>query len=289
MRRPQQTTAPGRRLSSCVGWIALALACGNDDGSLRLVGSVERTLIEVSTPVSETVAAIRVERGDHVEAGQALVHLDPILAEVEVTRAEAALSAARAAVAMARHDQARARELRRGDVTSAQALERADLAHAETVAREREASARLEAAEKRRRDMNLTAPVAGVVDQLAFDVGERPPAGAVLAVLLADANPWVRVWLPEAGVANAAPGVPAVVRISGIEGPLRGRILDVAREPQFTPYFALTERDRVHLVYETRVEILDAPASLRPGVPADVEIAPGAGAPALASEGEPAP
>jgi HlyD family secretion protein len=263
-----------RRLRSSSAFAWLVLACGSDDGALRLVGSVERTLVEVSAPVSETVAAIRVERGERVEAGQALVHLDPILAEVEVTRAEAALSAARAAVAMARHDQARARELRRGDVASAQTLERADLTHAEAVAREREAAARLEAAEKRRRDMNLVAPVAGVVDQLAFDVGERPPAGAVLAVLLADGNPWVRVWLPQESVAKTALRTPAVVRIDGIEGALRGRVLDVSREPQFTPYYALTERDRVHLVYETRVEILDAPPSLRPGVPAEVEIAP---------------
>jgi HlyD family secretion protein len=266
-------------MTALLRWLAtgavstwLALGCGSDDGALRLVGSVERTLVEVSAPVSETVAAIRVERGERVEAGQALVHLDPILAEVEVTRAEAGLSAARTAVMMARHDRQRARELRRGDVTSEQAVERADLAHAEAVAREREAAARLEAAEKRRRDMNLVAPVAGVVDQLAFDVGERPPAGAVLVVLLADGNPWVRVWMPQERVATVAPGAPALVHIHGIPGALRGRVLDVAREPQFTPYYALTERDRVHLVYETRVEILDAPASLRPGVPADVEI-----------------
>ena len=55
---------------------------------------------------------------------------------------------------------------------------------------------------------------------------------------------------------------------------MRGRVLDVAREPEFTPHYALTERDRVHLVYETRVRIEDAPASLRPGVPAQVRLLP---------------
>jgi HlyD family secretion protein len=61
--------------------------------------------------------------------------------------------------------------------------------------------------------------------------------------------------------------------VAGLEAPLRGRVLDIAREPEFTPHYALTERDRVHLVYETRVEIEDAPAGLRPGAPADVRIA----------------
>jgi hypothetical protein len=45
-------------------------------------------------------------------------------------------------------------------------------------------------------------------------------------------------------------------------------VLDVSREPEFTPHFALTERDRVHLVYETRVGIDDGacrPAPRRSG------------------------
>ena len=48
--------------------------------------------------------------------------------------------------------------------------------------------------------------------------------------------------------------------------------MDVAREPEFTPHYALTEHDRVHLVYETRVRILDPPDGLRPGVPARVRL-----------------
>jgi HlyD family secretion protein len=68
------------------------------------------------------------------------------------------------------------------------------------------------------------------------------------------------------------PGTPAEVRIDGIERALHGSVLDVARDPEFTPHYALTERDRVHLVYETRVRLLDAPPELRPGVPAEVRI-----------------
>jgi hypothetical protein len=70
------------------------------------------------------------------------------------------------------------------------------------------------------------------------------------------------------------PGTPAEIRVDGIARTLRGSVLDVARESEFTPHYALTERDRVHLVYETRVRIHEAPASLRPGVPAEVQIRP---------------
>jgi HlyD family secretion protein len=114
--------------------------------------------------------------------------------------------------------------------------------------------------------------VAGVVDQIPFDPGERVPVGAVVAVLLADGAPWVRVWVPERAVARIGPGTAASIRIDGV-GRLEGRVLDVAHEAAYTPHYALTERERVHLVYESRVELVGAPAELRPGVAAEVEIA----------------
>ena len=96
--------------------------------------------------------------------------------------------------------------------------------------------------------------------------------GGVLAVLLDDGDPWVRVWIPERRFVDVQPGTPAEIRLDGREAPLVGRVLDIAREPAFTPHFALTERDRAHLVYRARVVIPGAPTTLRPGVPADVRL-----------------
>ena len=118
------------------------------------------------------------------------------------------------------------------------------------------------------------APGDGIVDQIPFDPGERVPAGGVVVVVLDGATPWVRVWLPETRVAQVRPGTPARIRVDGLGASFAGSVLDVAREPEFTPHFALTERDRVHLVYETRVRLDGAPAELRPGVPAEVTLLP---------------
>ena len=255
--------------------LALSLAaagCGGEDPALRLAGTVERTLIEVGAPLSEVLAEVTVERGTAVEAGRVLARLEATLAEAELARSEAALTAARTGASVAQLDLERTRKLRGGRVASQQDLDRAELAQAEAEARMREAEATLVAARKRRADLVLVAPVSGVVDQLPFEPGERVPAGAVLAVLLSDEDPWVRVWVPERRFAQLAPGTPAEVRIDGVPGVLRGSVLDVAREPAFTPHYALTERDRVHLVYETRVRILDPPPGLRPGLPAEVVI-----------------
>jgi HlyD family secretion protein len=147
-----------------------------------------------------------------------------------------------------------------------------ELERAEAHARRREAEALLAAAIKRRQDLELKAPAAGTLDQIPFEPGERVPAGAVVAVILEDGDPWVRVWIPEDRFARVGPGTRAEIRIDGLAGTLGGHVLDVAREPEFTPHYALTERDRVHLVYEARVRIEDAPAGIRPGLPAEVRI-----------------
>jgi HlyD family secretion protein len=261
---------------SSAAWLLVAAlaagGCGEDDSRLVLVGTVERTLIELVAPASETIVECPHERGDRVPAGEVLVRLDPTLAEAEVASANATLAGARTRELVAEHDLGRARGLRERNVTSPQQLDRAELSRDEAIALRREAEARLAVAEKHLRERALSAPVPGVVDQLPFDPGERVSAGSVVAVLLSDEKPWVRVWIPEPSVALVAPGVRAEVRIDGLTATLEGRVLDVAREPEFTPHFALTERDRVHLVYETRIGLVDAPPELRPGVPAQVRL-----------------
>jgi len=263
----------GARLARAVALVCVACAgCGDPAPELSLVGTVERTEVELVAPVSETLVAVHAQRGERVEAGRLLVELDPTYARVEVTRAAAALAAAHSAQLVARQDHERARRLSRDHVLSQQDLDRARLAEVEALARVHEAEAQVAAAHKRESDLSLVAPVAGVLDQLPFDAGERVPAGAVLAVLLSDAVPWVRVWVPEESYVRVGPGTPAEIQIDGLERTLQGSVLDVSRDPEFTPHYALTERDRVHLVYETRVSILDAPPELRPGVPAQVRI-----------------
>jgi len=250
---------------------AAAIGC-EDDGDLALVGTLERTQIELVAPASEVIAEAPVERGREVTAGTLVVRLDPTLARVEARRAEAALARARTADRVAEHELERMRELVRTHITSQQDLERAELERDEAGAGLREAEATFEAARKHVADLELRAPVDAVVDQLPYEEGERVPLGAVLAVLVSTERPWVRVWVPEPRLAGVRPGLAAEVSVDGWPEPLRGRVLDVAREPTFTPHFALTERERAHLAYETRVEVLDAPDELRSGIPATVRL-----------------
>jgi HlyD family secretion protein len=260
------------------GLVPFLGACAEPDGELALVGTVERTLVEIVAPTSEVIVEIAVKRGQHVEPGRVLVRLDPTLAEAEVARAQARLAGTQTGVIVAQHELQRAQDLRGAHVASQQALERAQLERSEAYARLREAEAGVAVARKQRRDLDLTSPTAGVVDQIPFDLGERVPVGGVLAVLLDAGEPWVRVWIPEDRFVHVRPGTRAEIKIDGLDDAMEGLVLDVAREPEFTPHFALTERDRRHLVYEARVAIRGAPDTLRPGIPADVRLLVGDGA-----------
>lgn len=265
------------RLCAALGpcFAALLLtACGGS--TVQLAGTVERTALELTAPDAELVVDLPLSAGERVAPGQVIVQLDPAVAQAELRAAEAAREAAAALLTEAEGEFERVSDLRSAGVNTQQSLDTARRKRDEALALVAEREARIAQVTKRLDDLTVRSPVAGVVDQIAFEEGERVPAGGVVAVVLSDERPWVRVWMPAGAVAGAAPGTPAEVAVEGLDGRLSGSVLDVAREPEFTPHFALTERESGHLVYETRIALDEAPEDLRPGLPAQVWIRLGA-------------
>lgn len=118
----------------------------------------------------------------------------------------------------------------------------------------------------------IRAPRSGVVDALPYELGERPPAGATVVVLLAGDAPYARVYVPEPVRAGVTPGLAAQVRIDGVAEPFAGTVRWVASEASFTPYYALTQRDRSRLSYVAEVTLTDPRAAQLPtGVPVEVD------------------
>ncbi len=252
--------------------IALAGLLWGCGGEVELAGTVERKVLELATPISEVITELPLAEGERVEAGQIVVQLDTAVADAELRAAEAAKAAAGAALVEAEGEFQRQTELRRSRVTSPQALDAARRKRDEARAQAAEREARVAQATKRLENLTIRSHAAGVVDQLPYEVGERAPAGGVVAVVMADAEPWVRVWLPAREVARVGSGSKAIVRVEGFEKPLSGTVTHVAREPEFTPHYALTERESAHLVFGSRVRLDDAPDDLRAGLPAWVEL-----------------
>jgi HlyD family secretion protein len=106
-----------------------------------------------------------------------------------------------------------------------------------------------------------------------FQLGERPAAGATVAVLLDSARSFARVYVPEYLKSGLRPGMRVEVRVDGLDHSLQGLVRWVSSDASFTPYFALTEYDRSRLSYLAEIDLADA-AGLPAGVPL-VAMAPG--------------
>jgi len=119
----------------------------------------------------------------------------------------------------------------------------------------------------------VRAPRAGVIDALPYELGERPPPGAPVAVLLAAGQPYARVYIPESQRAGVAPGDAATVRIDGSDRDWRAEVRYVSSEAAFTPYYALNERDRGRLSFLAEIVLTEPEAaSLPTGMPVETRL-----------------
>jgi HlyD family secretion protein len=164
--------------------------------------------------------------------------------------------------ALASRDSARAEleELLAG--TTAEELKQAEDALARAEASLRATKVTLER-------LTIVAPRAGRIDALPYKVGERPSPGAVVAVMLGGEAPYARVYVPEALRVQISPGSLAEVHLDGTKQAFAARVRSVSQEPTFTPYFALTERDRSRLSYVAEITLIGPEAS---GLPAGVPV-----------------
>jgi HlyD family secretion protein len=215
-----------------------------------------------------------------------------------VASARATLAGAEGSLASAREELRRSEHLVLTGVGSPARLDRDRAAHDEALARRDAARASLEAlvegttheellqaraalaeAESalteirtRAARLEVRAPMAGRVDALPYETGERPPTGAPVAVLLAEGAPHARVYVPEALRVRVRPGVAARVHVDGADAPFAARVRSVSSEASFTPYAALTEQDRGRLVFVAEIDLEgEAAAELPAGVPVQVE------------------
>jgi len=117
----------------------------------------------------------------------------------------------------------------------------------------------------------LVAPVKGKVEAVIHEVGERPQPGAVVMVLARDQRPYARVHVPEPLRTQLSPGADAEIHIDGHDKVFPGRLRWIAHDASFTPFFALTQRDRSHLSYLAEIELTgDNLGDLATGVPVQV-------------------
>jgi HlyD family secretion protein len=264
------------------------------EGDSVRVGDTLALLTQSSLPA--TVA----ERRARLAAARArLADLQRGSRAPELQRAQADLEAAEADVERTARDLTRIQPLARDGVVPAQELDRAQAA-ATMAARRRDAAkavlalaqegtrrdqvqgaqAEVQSAEAMLRgasadldELAVLAAVDGVVLARHADPGEVVAAGTPLVTVGEVARRWVRVYLPADLLIRLPDGAPAIVRVAGVAdttNQAHGHLGAVRPKAEFTPRAALTEEEKADLLFATRIELTNPPATLRPGLPVSV-------------------
>ena len=235
-----------------------------------LVGQAQARLDElVRGPRSEQIAAARANvegttwelefrQSEYKRVTE--IHARQLASPDLLDRAKASLDAALS------NDEFRRAQLQ--EMLSGTTLE--ELAQAEQSVQQAAARRDLRAIDLARHETR--APVDGIVDSRLFELGERPAPGQPMLILLPGEQPHARVYIPEELRVKLRAGSTVTVFVDGLDEPLNGRVRWVASEAMFTPYFALTERDRGHLTYQAKIDIDVDGHRLPDGVPVEVEL-----------------
>ena len=242
-------------------------------------------------------AVVSRARAEMAQAAARLEELRNGARPEDIAAASARVDGARAGVVEAEASYVRAKQLLQQKLASQAALDRAlasrDAAEASLESAQEEllrltngtrqeqldqAAAALQAAaaqlalEKHRlSELSVVATRDAYLDSLPWHVGERVTVGATLAILLANARPYARVYIPEPWRARLHVGDRRPVKIDGIAEPVIGKLRWIATDPAFTPYFALNANDRSRLVYMAEFDLEDG-EELPTGLPAQVQL-----------------
>lgn len=284
------------------------LASDRIELSAQVSESVEAILVEEGQSVAAGTELLRQASGRaqavlaEAQAGlaQARARLDELVRgprSEQITAARANLEGATTDLEFREAEYARAREVHAKGLASPEFLDRAtanleaakanldlrqaqlaelltgttveELAQAESAVKQ--AAARRDAAQVELDRHTIVASADGVVDSRLVELGETPSPGQPLIIMLGGEQVYARVFVPEILRVQVSSGTPALVYVDGMQDALDGRVRWVSAESAFTPYYALTERDRGRLSYMAKIDIEGAGKRLPDGVPVEVE------------------
>jgi len=145
-----------------------------------------------------------------------------------------------------------------------------DLAIADAQVAEAEAALHIE--QYQLSQLSIIATRDGVLDRLPKYVGERTTINDPLAILLAGATPYARVYILEPARTQLHVGQKLNLHVDGYTTPFEGKLRWVSQDPAFTPYYGLNSHDRALLMYLAEIDLPESAKDLASGLPVQVDI-----------------
>lgn len=282
-------------LVSFVLTLALSVGCDGGDGAPSGSGFVEATSVVISAETAGRLKALYVDEGDSVSRGETIGVIDSTSIKLQIERAlasrrtvENAIEVARIAIRQAALEAQLARKefnriaslVDKGSANRQQydqadtRLQQADLAetHARANLEGRQADlARIDAEiailRRQLEDAYPFSPVSGTVVNKLVEPGELLAPGRPIVEIAKLDTVWVKIYLPAHDLSRIRIGGNASVNLEDGSEPLRGEIVWVSDEAEFTPKNVQTEEARADLVYAVKVNVHNPRGVLKIGMP----------------------
>ncbi len=190
---------------------------------------------------------IEAARASAAEARQALRLLERGARREDIEAAQARLAQARVALA----------ELRAGNRREQIAQSRAAAQSARDTAR----GAQANLAER-----IVRAPESGVVERIPVAIGDLVASGAMVVRMSDPNNIWLRIYVPEAELAQVRVGSGAELRVDGVPGPVAAYVESVATQGEFTPANLQSPEERGKQVFAVRLRLRHPDPRIKAGM-----------------------
>lgn len=247
-------------------------------------GRIEAVRVDIATEYAGRLAAITVEEGDWVDAGEIVARLDTEELDARVRQAEANVGQARQQLAEARANLVAKqteltlaeRELERTQTLYERGHISAELLDQRTAARDNAraavaaaraaidtrqggvdaAQAELERLRAQHRDYTLEAPVAGRIQYRLAQPGEVLAPGGRVLTLLNLQDVYMTIFLPTRQAGRLALGGEARIILDAAEEyVIPARVSFVAADAQFTPKHVETDAQRARLMFRVKLRV----------------------------------
>lgn len=223
----------------------------------------------IAAQVAGRITDLAVQAGDHVQAGQVLMRIDPSMAAQQVASSQAQVAQAQAMLTAAQADLERAKHLYAKEYVSKAALDHAQAQFDSTQAQARALTAQAAATGVQAGYYTVRAPYAGWAAQVNVAVGDMASPGLPLVSLYDPAALRVTAQLPETIVNRLDRSAPVVVELTNLpaDAPAAARRQTVQRITVLPALDAATHSATV------RIDLPAQPTSVVPGQFARVRFA----------------
>jgi HlyD family secretion protein len=251
---------------------------GDLESAVSATGTLNAvTTVQVGTQVSGQVAAIYVDFNDHVKQGQLLARIDPTLSEQAVSEAQAGLARSQAEVAQARETYNRNKSLYADKVVTDQEMSTAKYALDVAQANLRSSQVSLDRARRNLAYTEIYAPVDGIVVERKVDVGQTVAASLSAPELFSIAKDLSHMQIlasvDESDIGAIKEGMPVHFTVPAYDKQTFNGVVKQVRLQSATTENVVS--------YTVAVDVANATGKLLPGMTATAEFVTGAAQNAL--------